>query len=182
MKRTFHGSLCHQLRVVVQKGNVCVRHAPPRNITVSSHVQADRIALQFFPFLSELSQVSCSNDGRVTPSTQAYFLRRRESYSLCSGIFPQSPQDQPRDWRSSVGLVIVNVKTDMLGLVVINVKKNIANKSAAHSAIGHFGQEVSKVVANPNVSDKRFAHGNRFTDCVVANQIAFLLKGRLRSG
>jgi hypothetical protein len=27
------------------------------------------------------------------------------------------------------------------------------------------------------VSDKRFTHCNRFTDCVVANRIAFLLKG-----
>ena len=86
MKCTFHGSLRHQLRVVVQKGNVHVRHAPPRNITVSSHVRADRIAPQFFPFLSKLSQVSCSDGGRVTPSTRAYFLRWQESYSLRSGI------------------------------------------------------------------------------------------------
>ena len=33
----------------------------------------------------------------------------------------------------------------MLGLVVINVKKNIANESVECSAIGHFGQEVSKI-------------------------------------
>jgi hypothetical protein len=39
----------------------------------------------------------------------------------------------------------VDVKTDMLGLVVIYVKTNIANESAARSAIGHFGQEVSKI-------------------------------------
>jgi hypothetical protein len=45
----------------------------------------------------------------------------------------------------------------MLGLVVINVKKNIANKSAAHSTIGHFGQEVSKIKLSPDVSNKRFA-------------------------
>ena len=40
-------------------------------------------------FLSKLSQVSCSDGRRVTPSTRAYFLRRRESYSLRLGIFPQ---------------------------------------------------------------------------------------------
>jgi hypothetical protein len=154
-----------------------VRQAPPRNITVSPYIRADRIALQFFPFLSELSQVLCSDGGRVTPSARAYFLRRQESYSLRSGIFPQSPQDQPGDWISLVDLVVMNVKMNMLGLVVMNVKKNIANESAARSAIGHFGQEVSKIEPSPDVSDKRFAHGNRFTDCMVANQIAFLLKG-----
>jgi hypothetical protein len=58
---------------------------------------------------------------------------------------------------------------NMLGLVVINVKKIIANESAARSAIGHFGQEVSKIKLSPDMRDKRFAHGNRFTDCMVAN-------------
>jgi hypothetical protein len=136
-----------------------------------------RIAPQFFPFLSKLSQVLSSGDGRVTPSARAYFLRRWESYSLRSGIFPQSPQDQPGDWRSSVGLVVVDVKANMLGLVIIDVKKDIANKSAARSATGHFCQEVGKIKMGPNVSDKRFTHGNRFTDWMVANRIAFLLQG-----
>jgi hypothetical protein len=76
-----------------------------------------------------------------------------------------------------VGLVIVNVKTNMLGLVVINVKKNIANESAARSPIGHFGQEVSKIKLSPDVSDKRFIHCNRFMDCMAANRIAFFLQG-----
>jgi hypothetical protein len=71
-----------------------------------------------------LSQVLCSDGGRVTPSAQAHFLRRRESYSLHSGIFSQSPQDQPGDWRSSVGLVVVDVKTYMLSLVFIDAKKH----------------------------------------------------------
>ncbi len=93
-----------------------------------------------------------SDGGRVTPSTQAYFLRRRENYSLYSGIFPQSPQDQPGDWRSLVGLVVVEVKTYMLGLVIINVEKNIANESAWRGAIGHFGQEVSKIKLTPDVA------------------------------
>jgi hypothetical protein len=57
----------------------------------------------------------------------------------------------------------------MLGLVIINVEKNITNESAALSAIGHFGQEVSEIKLSSNMSDKRFAHGNRFTDCLVAN-------------
>ena len=119
------------------KGRRGVRHMPPWNITLSFYVRADIIILSF---LSELSQVSCSDGGSVTPSTWAYCHRRQESYSLRLGIFPQSPKDQPGNWRSSVGLVVVDVKTDMLGLVVINVKKNIANKSATRSTIGHFGQ------------------------------------------
>jgi hypothetical protein len=143
-----------------------VRHAPPRNIAVWPYVRVDRIAPQFFPSLSKLSQVSTLS----LRIESGFPLRRRESYSLRSGIFPQSPQDQPGDWRS------------LVGLVVIKVKKNIANESTARSAIGHFGQEVRKIEPSPDVSDKRFAHGNRFTDCVVANQIAVLLKGRLRSG
>ena len=68
-----------------------------------------------------------------------------------------------------VGLIVVDVKTNKLGLVIINVKKNIASKSAACSAIGQFGQEVSEIKLSPDMSDKRFAYGNRFTDCMVAN-------------
>jgi hypothetical protein len=70
------------------------------------------------------------------------------------GIFPQSPQDQPGDWRSLVGLVVVDVKTDMLSLVVVDVKKNSTIESAARSAIGHFGQEVSEIELSPDVGDK----------------------------
>ncbi len=117
------------------------RHAPLWNIAVSFYVRADRFILSF---LSGSNQVS-------------------------EAFFPQSHQDQPGDWRSLVGLVIVNVKTDMIGLVVINGEKNIANESAACGAIGHFGQEVSEIELGRNMSDQRFAHGNRFTDCVVAN-------------
>ena len=53
-----------------------------------------------------------------------------------------------------VGLVVVDVKTDMLSLVVVDVKKNIAIESAARSAIGHFGQEVSEIELSPDVGDK----------------------------
>jgi hypothetical protein len=141
-----------------KRGRFACQHVPPGNIPVSSYVRADRIILSFFP---KLSQVLCSEGGRDTPFVRAYFLRRRENYSLHSGIFPQSPQDQLGDWGS------------LVGLVVLDVKRNIANRSAAPSAIGHFighfGQEVSKIKLSPNMSNKRFAHGNQFTDCMVAN-------------
>ena len=55
---------------------------------------------------------------------------------------------------SSVGLVVVDVKTDMLSLVVVDVKKNIANESAVCSTISHFGQEVSKIELSSDVGDK----------------------------
>jgi hypothetical protein len=53
-----------------------------------------------------------------------------------------------------VGLVVVDVKTNMLSLVVIDVKKDIANESAARSAIGHCGQEVRKIELGSDVGDK----------------------------
>jgi hypothetical protein len=59
----------------MQKGDVHVRHAPPRNILVSSYVRVDRIAPQFV-FLS--LQIE-----------SGFALRRRESYSLHLGVFPQ---------------------------------------------------------------------------------------------
>ncbi len=165
MDSTFCGSLRHQLRGIVRKGGVRVK----ARASVKHHCIVLRtggqnhsfLSLQIesgfgaiLSFLSELSQVLCSGGRRVTPSARAQFLRRRESYSLRSGIFPQSPQDQPGDWRSSVGLVVMDVKTDMLSLVVVDVQKNIANKSAACSAIGHFGQEVSKIELSPDEGDK----------------------------
>jgi hypothetical protein len=63
----------------------------------------------------------------------------------------------------------MDVKADMPGLVVIDFKKNIANESLARIAIGHFGQEVREIKLSSNMSNKRFAHGNRFMDCMVAN-------------
>jgi hypothetical protein len=63
---------------------------------VLSYIRADRITSQLFPFLSELSQVLRSDDGRATPSTWAYFLRRRESYSLCTS-YPR-PLCDPSSW------------------------------------------------------------------------------------
>jgi hypothetical protein len=85
MKCTFHGSLRHQLRGIVRRGNVQVRRVPLWNITVLSYVRADRTAPQFFPFLSKLSQAV-----RLSLQIESGFvLRQRESYSLCSGIFPQ---------------------------------------------------------------------------------------------
>jgi hypothetical protein len=130
---------CHARRQCVWAH---ARHAPPRNIVVLSYIRADRIALQLFPFLSELSQVSRSEGGRVTPSTRAYFLSPLK-------INPETGGHR---------LVLPSC------LVVIYVKKNIVNESAACCAIGHFGQEVRKIEPSPDVSDKRFAHGNRFTD------------------
>ena len=54
-------------------------------------------------------------------------------------------------------------------MVVINVIENIADKSAAFNAVGHFGQEVRKIELRPEMAYERFAHSDRFSDCMVAN-------------
>ena len=56
-----------------------------------------------------------------------------------------------------------------LGVVVINVIENIADKSAAFDAVGHFGQEVRKIEVRPEMAYERFAHSDRFSDSMVAN-------------
>ncbi len=62
------------------------RHAPPWNITVSFYVRADRIILSF---LSE--QVRLWSHSFLSQQIESGFvLRQWESYSLCSGIVPQT--------------------------------------------------------------------------------------------
>ncbi len=176
----------------MQRCNMCVRHAPPWNIIVSSYVRADRIAPQFFPFLSRSKQASCLS----IQIESGVVLRQRESYSLHSSIIPQVAEEllPPLEHISSV-LSRSARRLEVIGWSCrrgcqnkhawschYKCQKNIANKSAVRSAIGHFGQEVSEIKLSPDMSDKRLAHGNRFTDCMVANRIAFLLQGRLRSG
>ena len=70
----------------------------------------------------------------------------------------------------------------LLWEIIVNVMDNSTNKLAALSTTGRLCQEVRQVVISLNVGDKRFAHCNRFVDCMVANGIALLLKGRFRSG
>ena len=93
-----------------------------------------------------------------------FSLRGRESYSLRSGISFQSPQDQPGGRRSSAGLA-----DHLLNVVIVNVIKDTTNKSAALLAVCHFGQKVRKIEPSPDMADERFAHCNRFSDCMVAN-------------
>ena len=69
----------------------------------------------------------------------------------------------------------------MLNVVIVNVIKDIAYKSAALRAIGHFSQEVRKIEPGPKMTDERFTHSNRFSDGMVTNRVALLLQSRLRS-
>jgi hypothetical protein len=57
----------------------------------------------------------------------------------------------------------------LLWEIVINVMNNSTNKLAAFCTAGHLCQEVRQVVICLNVGDKRFTHGNRFSDRMVAN-------------
>jgi hypothetical protein len=68
-----------------------------------------------------------------------------------------------------------------LNVVIINVVKDIANKSVALRAIGHFSQEVREIEPGPKMADERFTHGNRFSDGMVTNRVALLLQSRLGS-
>ena len=56
-----------------------------------------------------------------------------------------------------------------LGVVVINVIEDIADKSTAFDAVGHFGQEVREIELRPEMAYEQFAHSNRFSDSMVAN-------------
>ncbi len=82
MDSTFHGSLQHQLRGIVRKGDARVK----ARATVEHHhivlrmggqnhyflsLQIESVFGAILSFLSELSQVSCSGGGRVTPSDRA---------------------------------------------------------------------------------------------------------------
>ena len=57
----------------------------------------------------------------------------------------------------------------LLWEITVNVMNNSTNKLAAFCTAGCLCQEVRQVVICLNVGDKRFAHGNRFSDCMVAN-------------
>ena len=130
------------------------RHVP----SVVSPTYAETESPQrFFPFLppveSGFSNRIYSDGGRVTPSTRAYFLS------------PLKISPETGGHRLVLSLV----------MVVIYVKQNIAYKSAAFDATCHFGHEVREIIPSSKMSDERFAHGNRFTDCVVTNRITLLL-------
>ena len=106
-----------------------------------------------FLSLSKFTHVSRSVGGRITPSARAYFLS------------PLKISPETGGHRLVLSLVVV----------VIYVKKDIAYKSAAFDAAGHLGHEVREVKPSSKVSDERFAHGNRFTDCMVTNRVTLLL-------
>ena len=62
------------------------RQAPPWNITVSFYVQADKIILSFLS-----KQVRLRSPSFLSHRIESgVVLRRQESYSLCSGIVPQT--------------------------------------------------------------------------------------------
>jgi hypothetical protein len=132
-----------------------VRHVPGMCLPCSSSVSGisstyGRMKLLriSFPFSLRLSRVSHSEGGRVTPFARAY--------EHISSVLSRSAQGQ-----------------EVIGWSCWSCShiyhKGVANKSAVFNAFGHFGQEVRKIEPSPKVSDKSFAHGNQFTDCVVAN-------------
>jgi hypothetical protein len=103
-----------------------------------------------------------------------FLFRGRESYSLLTGIFPQSPQDRLGGRRSSADLAGES-------MVVIYIIEDVTNESAARCTIGYFSQEVREIKPCAEMADERFAHSNRLPYCMVANRVALLLQCRLRS-
>ena len=73
MDSTFHGSLRHQLRGIMQEGDARVK----ARATVEHHGIILRTGGQNHSFLSLRME-------------SGFVLWRRESYSLCSGIIPQT--------------------------------------------------------------------------------------------
>jgi hypothetical protein len=134
----------------------CVRacqHAPSSECRRMSHIRGKGSPPRFFPFSLQFTHVSRSVGGRVTPSARAYLFS------------PLKISPETGGHRLVLSLV----------MVVIYVKQNIAYKSAAFDATCHFGHEVREIIPSSKMSDERFTHGNRFTDCVVTNRITLLL-------
>ena len=70
---------------------------------------------------------------------------------------------------TGVSRLVLPGQSLLLWEIIVNIMDNSTNKLAALSTTGRLCQEVRQVVISLNVGDKRFAHCNRFSDCVVAN-------------
>ena len=124
------------------------------------------------PFLTPFSHKKdpnldseCTPSHSDTPSIRSYLLSPLKT-SRVTGV----------NWLVLPGQVL------LLWEIVVHVMNNFTNKLAALCTPGRLCQEVRQVVICLNVGDKKFAHCNRFSDCMVANGIALFLKGRFRSG
>ncbi len=91
-------------------------------------------------------------------------------YSLCLGIFFQSPQGHSSDMGQPNDLVSL-----LFWEVVVDVMDNSTYKLAAFGTTSSLGQKVCKILSSPNVRQQGLTHCNQFTDCIVANWIALFL-------
>ncbi len=85
-------------------------------------------------------------------------------YSLCSGIFFQSPQGYSGDMGQLNDLVSL-----LFWEVIVDVMDNSTYKLAMFGTTSSLGQKVCKVFSSPNVRQQGLTHCNRFTDYMVAN-------------
>ena len=120
----------------------CVRacqHAPSSEYRRMFYKRGKRSASTVLSFLSPIYSRFSLRGREITPSA-----RYRTHSVLSTGISFQSPQDQPGARRASAGLA-----NHLLNVVVVNVIKDIAYKSVALRAIGHFSQEVREIKPGP---------------------------------
>ena len=113
----------------------------------------------------------------LAPWAGDYSLRSGVGYSLCSVVVrtPRAYLFSPLKISPEAGEVFGWSCRSKLDVVIIDVVKDIAYKSAALRAIGHFSQEVREIEPGPKMADERFAHSNRFSNSMVANRVALLL-------
>ena len=109
----------------------------PRSVTVCFTYEGKDPPPRFFPFFLQFIHVSRSVGGRLLPPLGRGLLPLLGRSPRSTGISFQSPQDQPGGRRASAGLA-----DHLLNVVIVNVIKDIAYKSPALRAIGHFSQEV----------------------------------------
>ena len=70
---------------------------------------------------------------------------------------------------TGVSRLVLPGQSLLLWEIIVNVMDNSTTTLAALSTTGRLCQEFRQVVISLNVGDKRYAHCNRFSDCVVAN-------------
>jgi hypothetical protein len=126
---------------------LCLREAS-RNYAELSHSTLPFLALCFY-----------EKDLLPTPK-----LLKFGRYSLCSGMFFQSPQGHLGDMVQLDDLVSL-----LFWEVIVDVMDNSTYKLAAFGATSSLGQKVCQIFSGPNVHQQGLTHCNRFTDCMVTN-------------
>jgi hypothetical protein len=85
-------------------------------------------------------------------------------YSLCLGVFFQSPQGRLGDMGQADDLVSL-----LFWEVIIDVMDNSTYKLAVFGATSSLGQKVCYILSSPNMRKQGLTHCKQFMNCMVAN-------------